>query len=106
MVTMITPVTFLAQEIQVETLREKGSLFEFRILCISSVTDVVVEFQNLEPGLEIFPPLGEILKIIGKNGERFGIAVGCVSFHGRGKSLYFPMLPRRLAWIPDTGSPF
>ena len=55
MVTMTTPVTFLAQEIQVETLREKGSPFEFRTLCISSVTDVVVEFQNLEPGLEIFP---------------------------------------------------
>ena len=65
-------------------------------LWLSPVTDVVVEFQNLKPGLEIVSSLGEVLEIILVDAERFGIAIGRVTLHERGERFNFPGLTRTL----------
>jgi hypothetical protein len=66
------------------------------LLRFPAEADVVVEIISVEPGLDVFASLAVPANVLGKKGERFGIAIRSSSFHKGGPSLDFPWGARRL----------
>src|SRR6267143_7088012 len=59
-----------------------SSLFSWaRALRFSSKAGVVIEFNGVEPGLDVFASLAVLPDVFGKPGESLTIAVGSSPFH-------------------------
>jgi hypothetical protein len=64
------------------------------LLRFPSEADIIVEIISVEPSLDIFASLAVLANVLGKKGERFGIAIRSSSFHVGGPSLDFPWSAR------------
>src|SRR5882724_6910353 len=80
--------------------------FGRRLSCLASETDVVVQFNGVEPRLDVFASLAVLPHVFGKPGESFTIAVGPPLFHVSGPGFDLPRRTRGLGMGLDPCEDF
>src|SRR6266851_1840027 len=79
-----------------------SSLFSWaRALRFSSKAGVVIEFNSVEPCLDVFASLAVLADVFGKPGESLTIAVGTPPFHVSGPGFDLPRRSRDLGMSLD-----
>src|SRR6267378_5542200 len=77
-----------------------------RALRFSSKAGVVIEFNGVEPCLDVFASLAVLADVFGKPGESLSIAVGPPLFHVSGPGFDFPRRARDLGMRPHPFEDF
>src|SRR6266581_6820877 len=67
---------------------------------------MVVEFNGVEPCLDVFASLALLADVSGEQRERFGVAVWSAFFHVGGPGFDFPRRARDLGMRPDPFEDF
>src|SRR6267143_168959 len=84
-----------------------SSLFSWaRALRFSSKAGVVIEFNGVEPCLDVFASLAELPDVFGKPGETLSIAVGPPPLHVSGPGFDLPRRARDLGMGLDPSEDF
>src|SRR5882672_435209 len=84
-----------------------SSLFSWaRDSRLSSEADVVIEFNGVEPCLDVFASLALLTDVSGKQSERFGVAVWSAFFHVDKPSFDFPRCAPALGMRPHPFEDF